>query len=67
MRLFEQPYLTANNVAELLDVSGPTAYRTIHSLEDDGVIEVVTGKESHRESRASEIFEILERPSTTYN
>lgn len=67
MRLFERPYLTANNVEEMLDVSGPTAYRAIHSLEDDGVLEEVTGKESHREYRASEIFEILERPPTTYD
>lgn len=66
MCLFERPYLTANDVEEMLDVSGPTAYRAIHSLEEDGVLEEVTGKESHREYRASEIFEILERPPTTY-
>jgi Fic family protein len=64
MKLFERPYLTTNDVGELLDVSGPTAYRAIDSLEEDGVLEEITGKESHREYRARELFEILERPPT---
>ena len=66
MALFEQPYFTAADVEARLDVSGPTAYRAIHSLETDGLIEEVTGKERNREYRATEIFEILERPPATY-
>lgn len=66
VRLFERPYLTAHDVEEMFDVSGPTAYRAIHSLEEDGVLEEVTGKESHREYRATEIFEILEQLPATY-
>ena len=42
MKLFEEPYLTANNVKEILDRSGATAYHAIHSLEEDGVLEEVS-------------------------
>lgn len=66
MNLFEQPYFTAADVREELDVSGPTAYRAIRALEEDGLIEEVTGKERNREYRATEIFDILERPPATY-
>lgn len=64
--LFEQPYLTASVVRELLDVTGPTAYRAIDQLVDEGVLEETTGQERNREYRAREIFEILERPPQTY-
>jgi len=64
--LFEQPYLTARLVEDLLDVSGPTAYRAIDRLVDDGVLEETTGRERNREYRAKEIFEILEKPPVTY-
>jgi len=64
--LFEQPYLTASLVEELLDVSGPTAYRAIEQLVTDGVLEETTGNERNREYRATEIFEILEKPPETY-
>lgn len=66
LELFEQPYVTASDVERMLDVSGPTAYRAIHELEDEGVLEEVTGKERNKEYRAVEIFEILERPPTTF-
>jgi len=65
-KLFEQPYLTATVVQELLDVTGPTAYRAIDQLETEGVLEETTGKKRNREYRAREIFEILERPPRTY-
>ncbi|MFD1562727.1 Fic family protein [Haloarchaeobius amylolyticus] len=65
-KLFERPYLTANVAKELLNVTGPTAYRAIDQLEDEGVLEETTGKERNREYRAREIFEILERPPRTY-
>ncbi|WP_207589672.1 Fic/DOC family N-terminal domain-containing protein [Halomontanus rarus] len=64
--LFEQPYLTAAVVEELLEVTGPTAYRAIDRLEAAGLLEETTGKERNREYRAREIFEILERPPRTY-
>jgi Fic family protein len=64
--LFEQPYVTARSVAERFDVQRATAYRAIESLQEDGLLEEVTGKERNREYRAKEIFEILERPPRTY-
>lgn len=65
-KLFHNPYIVASDVTEMLDVTGPTAYRAIRSLESDGVLEEVTGKERNKEYRATEIFEILERPPSTY-
>jgi Fic family protein len=65
-KLFQNPYLVASEVADMLEVTGPTAYRAIHALEDEGVLEEVTGKERNKEYRATEIFEILERPPSTY-
>lgn len=64
--LFEQPYVTTKTVADILDVERSTAYRAIDALEDEGVLEEVTGKERNKEYRAKEIFEILERPPQTY-
>ncbi|AEN04503.1 Fic family protein [Halolamina sp.] len=65
-KLFEQPYLTASLVEELLGVSSPTAYRAIERLVADGVLKETTGRERNREYRAKEIFDILEKPPTTY-
>jgi Fic family protein len=65
-KLFEQPYLTASLVTKLLDVTGPTAYRSIERLVEDGVLEETTGNERNKEYRAKEIFEILEKPPETY-
>ncbi|WP_254529723.1 Fic family protein [Natrinema gelatinilyticum] len=64
--LFEYPYVTTKTAAEMLDIERSTAYRAIDELEDDGVLEEVTGKERNKEYRAKEIFEILERPPQTY-
>jgi len=65
-KLFQDPYVVASEVAEMLDVTGPTAYRAINTLENEGILEEVTGKERNKEYRATEIFEILERPPSTY-
>lgn len=65
-KLFQKPYVVASDVVEMLDVTGPTAYRAMNTLEDDGVLQEVTGKERNKEYRATEIFEILERPPSTY-
>lgn len=64
--LFEQPYVTTKTVSERLDIERSTAYRAIANLEDEGVLEEVTGKKRNQEYRAKEIFEILERPPQTY-
>ncbi|WP_123623748.1 Fic family protein [Halorubrum sp. CSM-61] len=65
-KLFERPYLTTKTVAKLFDVDHSTASRAIAALEEDGVLEEVTGKARNKEYRAREIFEILERPPQTY-
>ena len=65
-RLFENPYFTASEAAEMLDVERTTAYRAIRTLEAEGVLEEVTGNERYQEFRATEIFAILERPPRTY-
>lgn len=64
--LFEQPYLTTQTVQNLFDVEQSTAYRAITALEEDGILEEVTGKGRNKEYRAKEIFEILEQPPQTY-
>lgn len=64
--LFERPYLTTTTVAKTFDVEQSTASRAITALEEDGVLEEVTGKARNKEYRAREIFEILERPPQTY-
>lgn len=65
-KLFEQPYVTTKTAADMLDIERSTAYRAIDDLEDEGVLEEVTGKQRNKEYRAKEIFDILERPPQTY-
>ncbi|GAB3041745.1 Fic family protein [Natronobiforma cellulositropha] len=64
--LFEHPYVTTKTVADALDIERSTAYRAVGALEDEGVLEEMTGNDRNREYRAREIFEILERPPQTY-
>jgi len=61
MRLFEDPYLDVNTAAEWLDVEYSTANRLIGQLEDDEILEELTGKKRNRFYRASEIFEIINK------
>ncbi|MFA9518687.1 Fic family protein [Halopenitus sp. H-Gu1] len=62
MRLFEDPYLDVNTASEWLDVEYSTANRLIGQLEDDGILEELTGKERNRFYRASEVFKIINKP-----
>jgi Fic family protein len=62
MRLFEDPYLDVNTAAEWLDVEYSTANRLIGQLEEDELVEELTGKERNRFYRASEVFEIINKP-----
>lgn len=61
MRLFQYPYVTTNEVVELLDVSHQTARNAITSLEAEGVLRETTGKERYQEFKAVDIFDILTR------
>jgi len=65
-RLFDVPYFTAPQAADVLDVEPSTAYRAIERLQADGVLEEVTGNQRNQEFRAKEVFEILEQPPQTY-
>jgi len=58
MRLFEDPYIDVNTAAEWLDVEYSTANRLIGQLEDDGILEELTGKDRNRFFRASEVFNL---------
>ena len=62
MRLFEDPYLDVNTTAGWLDVEYSTANRLVGRLEDDGILEELTGKSRNRFYRASEIFDIINKP-----
>lgn len=59
MRLFQQPYVTTQDVEEMLDVSRQTARNSLIELEEVGVLEETTGKERYQEFRAVDIFDIL--------
>ncbi|GAA0263223.1 Fic family protein [Halobacterium noricense] len=59
MRLFRKPYVTANDVADLLQVTDQTARNAIRELEANGVLEETTGKQRYREYKAVDIFEII--------
>jgi len=62
MRLFEDPYLDVNTAAGWLDVEYSTANRLIGQLEDDGILEELTGKDRNRFYRADEVFTIINKP-----
>jgi Fic family protein len=61
MRLFQYPYVTTNEVVNLLDVSHQTARNAIQELESQGVLAETTGKERYQEFKAVDIFDILTR------
>lgn len=61
MHLFQYPYVTTNDVEELLDVSHQTARNAITELEKESVLQETTGKERYQEFKAVDIFDILTR------
>ncbi|KAB7512847.1 Fic family protein [Halosegnis rubeus] len=62
MRLFEDPYLDVNTAADWLDVEYSTANRLIGQLGNDEILEELTGKDRNRVYRASEVFQIINKP-----
>jgi Fic family protein len=62
MRLFKQPYITSNDVAEMLDVTTQTARNAISVLESQGVLTETTGKDRYQEFKAVDIFDVLNAP-----
>ncbi|ELY49071.1 filamentation induced by cAMP protein fic [Natronorubrum bangense JCM 10635] len=59
-QLLQYPYFRAPDLLEYLDVSRRTAYKIVGNLEEDGLIEEVTGKQRGKEYKAVDVFDILE-------
>jgi Fic family protein len=62
MEIFTKPYLTVNEAKELLDMSYGAANNAVDKLEDDGVLEEITGQSRNRVFRAREVFHIIQKP-----
>lgn len=62
MRLFEEPYLDVNTAADWLDVEYSTANRLVGRLDDDRILEELTGNDRNRFYRATEVFQIINNP-----
>lgn len=62
MRLFQQPYVSSNDVAELLDVTQQTTRNAIQKLEAQDILTETSGKERYSEFKPVGLFEIFDRP-----
>jgi len=62
MEVFTKPYLTVNEAEDLLKMSYRTANVAVRRLEDDGVLQEVTGQSRNRVFRAREVFEMIQKP-----
>jgi Fic family protein len=62
--LFINPYVTAARAADLLQVSNPTARQTITVLQQDGLLEEITGRSWGRVYLARPILTALEQPAS---
>jgi len=57
--LYKRPIVTAEKVSKIADVSKPTAYKLIESLEDLKILEEVTGAERNRQYVFSEYLDLF--------
>lgn len=62
--LFTDPYVTVPDAAETIGRTYPTANRVVERLVEDGVVDEITGNDQNRVFRATEILDIVERPSS---
>ena len=60
--LFINSYITVARAGELLQVSHPTARKTIESLQQNGLLEEITGRSWGRVYLARPILAVLEQP-----
>jgi Fic family protein len=60
--VFTRPYLTVNEAEQILDMSYQAANNAMGRLEDDDVLEEITGRSRNRVFRAKEVFKIVEKP-----
>jgi len=63
--LFINPYITIARAAELLQVSHPTARQAIEYLQQNGLLEEITGRSWGRVYLARPILTALEQPTIT--
>lgn len=61
--LFGEPYFSVGEASEMIDMTYQGANNAVKRLEDDGVIQEITGKQQYRVFRAEEVMEIIERPA----
>ncbi len=62
MEIFTKPYLTVNEAQELLGMTYRTANNAVSRLQEDDVLEEITGQRRNRVFRAREVFEIIQKP-----
>lgn len=62
-KLFINPYVTVARASELLQVSHPTARQTIEYLQQNGLLEEITGRSWGRIYLARSILTALEQPT----
>ncbi len=60
--LFENPFLNANRVKALLDVSDPTARKALADLERTGIIEETSGRSWNRQYLARHVLAAIDDP-----
>ena len=60
--IFTKPYLTVNEAEDLLDMTYRTANNAVKQLEEDRVLEEITGQRRNRVFRAREVFDIIQKP-----
>ena len=64
IEVFSTPYITPREAEDLLGMSYHTANNAIRTLEEDGVLEEITGNSRNRVFQAREVFDILQKPAT---
>ncbi|MFB6130939.1 MAG: Fic family protein [Salinigranum sp.] len=62
MEIFTKPYITVNEAKDLLDMSYGAANNAVRKLEEDEVLEEITGHSRNRIFRAKEVFEVIQKP-----
>ncbi|WP_276259908.1 Fic family protein [Haloglomus litoreum] len=61
--LFEEPYFSVTEAADMIEMTYQSANNAVGELEADGVIREITGNQQNRVFRAEEVMEIVERPA----
>lgn len=63
VEIFTRPYLTVNEAKDILGMTYTAANDAVARLEDDGVLEEITGHSRNRVFRAQEVFSIIQKPA----